>query len=236
MKPKVKPGTFLFLCFIVGLVLIPLMVALMFVAGLVSDQFFPGNSPRALEGIYGLLGTAIFGLLAGFSIGLLQFLLVKRCLRLDLSGWRRISALGGLLGAIVAWSFASFASHYELWLTMRIPPHISVTLEAALPMLFGLGLFASVQALVLRRQVIGAWRWPFVPMAAIALLAVIQLADHAGARNWSYVPGPRFLLLGAAPIAALFSGIAMLRISRDIRSDKVKRGDSAHHFPAKRSA
>ena len=235
MKPRVKPGTFLFLCFIVGVFLIPLMVALMFVASLISDLFFAGNSPRDFEGIYGLLGSAIFGLLAGFFIGWLQFLLVRRFLRLDLPGWRRFSAIGGLLGAVVAWIFASYANHYELWLTMRIPPHINVTLEAALPMLFGLGLFASVQARVLRRQVSGARRWPLAPMAAIALLAVIQLADHAGARNWSYVPGPRFLLLGAAPIAALFSGIAMLRISRDIRSDKVKRGDSAHHFPAKRS-
>lgn len=236
MQPRFKPGTFLFLCFIVGFFLIPLMVALMFVASLISDQFFPGDSPRDLEGVYGLLVSAIFGLLAGFLIGLLQFVLVKRCRRLYLSGWRRFSALGGLLGAIVAWSFTSFANHYELWQTLRIPPHISVTLEAALPMLFGLSLFASIQALILRRHISGAWRWPLAPLAAIALLGLIQLADHAEARNWSYVPGPRFLLLGAAPIAALFSGIAMLQISRDIRSDKVKRGDSVHPFPAKRSA
>ncbi len=235
MKPRVKPGTFLLLCCIAGALLIPLLVALMAVAGLVLDPFIPGDMSRDLEGIYGLQVAAMFGLLAGLAIGQLQFFLVKRCLDLGLPRWRRISALGGLLGTIVAWSLASFANHYELWLNMRIPPHIKVTLEAALPMLIGLGVFASVQALVLRPQVSGAWRWPLAPIAAIALLAVFQLADHADARNWSYVPGPRFLLLGAAPISALFSGITMLRISRDIRSDKVKRGDSAHHFPAKRS-
>lgn len=236
MKPKVKPGTFLLLCFIAGALLMPILVALMAVAGLVLDQFIPGDLPRDLEGIYGLLGSAIFGLLAGYVIGLLQFVLVRRCLGLDLPGWRRSSALGGLLGSIVAWSLVSFANHNELWLTMRIPPNISVTLEAALPMLIGLGAFASVQALVLRRRVSGAWRWPLAPVAAIALLAVFQLADHAQARNWSYVPGPRFLLLGAAPIAALFSGIVMLRIGHDIRSAKVKREDRAQHFPAKRRA
>ena len=236
MNPKVKRGTFLFLCLIAGALLIPLLVALMAVAALVLDLFIPGDMPRDLEGLYGLLGSAIFGLLAGFAIGQLQFFLVKRCLRLGLPGWRMFSALGGVLGATVAWSVASFAYFQELWLTMRTPPHISVTLDVALPIMLGLGAFAGVQALVLRRRVNDAWRWLLAPKTAIGLLALIQRADHAQAQNWSYVPGPRFLLLGAAPIAALFSGIAMLRISRDIRSAKVKRDDRAHHVPAKRSA
>lgn len=73
MKPRVKPGTFLLLCCIAGALLIPLLVALMAVAGLVLDPFIPGDMPRDLEGIYGLQVAAMFGLLAGLAIGQLQF-------------------------------------------------------------------------------------------------------------------------------------------------------------------
>ena len=106
--------------------------------------------------LYMLLTLIVGGGLIGFFIGILQHRLMTHRLHLQLENWRRLSVIGGALGAPAAWVvleglFSTFGNNGR-FLGNEI-------LEGALPMVVFATVLSALQWVELRHHVRSAWLW-----------------------------------------------------------------------------
>jgi hypothetical protein len=226
MKVEIKPRRFLLYWFIAGAVVLPLsvVVSLRACAGFLDlVSRFADNSSYGASNGYNLFCAAVFGLVSGLNIGILQSIIVRRTLGLRLAGWWRVSTLGGLLAGVITWTIAEPYTLYELGRSFGLPWFALDYSVIALDALVFLSVLSFAQVSVLRKYSSGAWRWIAAHIGAISLTALFLLVLSTWqVRSSDYVTV--WVIFGLSPVTAAVTGVAMYRmLLPGLRNQKSKR-------------
>jgi len=212
MRAKIRPRAFGLLWFSAALLVLPLtaliciLLLLPVLRGLLGPYDFWRNNVA--------LACAVFGLTNGCCIGLLQQSILRYCFQIRLRGWWKISTVGGLVGALLAFTMWWPPNTWDFLLRFfHLPTDIEIALHYFEPVLFYLAVFSFAQAGYLRRYTSRVWRWlaaHLLPLGLAAALAV--LLQHYFNFGGLY-PDPMLFLM----LSVLAIGLATLRLMRRIR-------------------
>lgn len=227
-----RPRLFALLWVVAGLAIGPLTAVLTLFASFVLDLINPGLLIYSLETFSNGVAPqlALFALIGGFGVGILQQLIVKHCLRINLYGWWSVSALGGILAGALMWLLTGPLDYRRVlnalydwgfkWTELEM---VLLSLAFVLPL-------AGAQAIMLRQYGARGMDWiaahacPFLPLALYAVLPV-EFPE--------IVPELGFIFVFILPTMLLtaFTGIVMFRtVTRGRRMDKAKRKPHSRLF------
>ncbi len=230
MTKRPRPRLFALLWLVAGLGVVPMSLALLFVAtdGIRCAIEHISGAPNYdyWDKNFALL-MSLFGVICGFCVGILQQFIIARTWRLKLAGWWRATTVGGLLGSMLCWLLIEPLDLYHWLLSVNLTPSQYSVLHFSLPTLVLVVCLAAVQASWLRRHGSGAGSWLAAHALAILLLAfygffqtnLFSLHNSFTSTAW---------FLSHLVFLTVFTGVAMRRIvARDPWQHKAKRKNHA---------
>lgn len=225
---KVRPRLFALLWLVAGLGVVPLSIVV-FMAAMtgfrwVAEQLTGAPIYDYWDDNFALF-AALYGVISGCCVGILQQFIVARAWRVKLTGWWRASTLGGLLGGMVVWLLIELLD-YTGWLwSMNLTPTQYSTLHLSLPALLFVLCLAAAQASKLRLSAPGAGLWLAAHALAILLptlfaYSLIEAIDPLAMRD-DYIGASWFL--SHFVLLTIFTLFAMRRlVSRAAWQNKTK--------------
>lgn len=174
MNSPIRRGRFILAWLFAGIAVLPLSVALAFIAVSLSSELIPVL--RSSSNSYGtMLGLAILWAINGFCIGFLQKAVVKRYLNVGLGRWKAFSVLGALLAGFIVYPCLEGSCFPPQFYDNRIPAEFNLTLESSRIVLLYLTMFSIAQCLALSRIVSRSWRWIATHVGSVVIAALASL-------------------------------------------------------------
>lgn len=180
MNSPIRRGRFILAWFVAGIAVLPLSVAIWFGVVMAPSWLFYGrnNSSPSFIADELLLLLSIFWLANGFCIGLLQKVIVKRYLRVDLGRWQIFSVLGALLAGVIAYPCLEGGCFLFQFDDAGITPPIFMHIQSPVVVAIYLTVFSAVQCLALHRIAKGRWRWVAAHLGSLLLAVHVSMAAH----------------------------------------------------------
>lgn len=218
---NVRPGAapFMISWLVTGLVVAPLSVALSLTAIMTFQSALSGLTDTSAWDYWEDYIFLFFGiglLITGYCIGALQKTILRRHLGIEIQCMSLYSALGAALAGVIASHLPALLNHvhpverlvcclYDLRAAAQFTLHLAGFM----------GIFSATQVLLLRRYFPAVWRWVLAHLAGATCAGLVVLAGNM------VFPAPHdgdiLQLILAVLLAALFSGLAMLRLAREAR-------------------
>ena len=232
MRAQVRPGRFKLAWFVAGIAVLPLSVAVAFVTVIGADallRIFDESWYMALaDDLVSVM--AVFWLINGICIGVLQKAVVKRFLGVDLGRWTLYSALGALLAGVIAYPCLA-----DSCLLSQISGHgVSIelrrTIDSTTIMLVYLTVLSAVQCIGLHRRVSGSLRWVAAHLGSqlLAMLALVASLNLPGLSRFDEILG----VTVSALVVTVVTGIVMQRMCTSNRGAAEDRYDEWAYQPA----
>lgn len=217
MTHRIKSTRFWFSWIVASVLVYPLAIALFFLFSIawtpVAEILLPDAQfydpityySSSLFTVYQMLYLGFVGAIIGWSVGVLQKAVVRRHFRIELSYWRRVSTIGGLIAApVMLFTVNSVSSHLsENYTVIYQAGDMSFYqgLINILPMTVYVSVMSFVQLIILRKFVKHAWLWIGANAVAGFMFSMVVVGV--------YNPGFGDWLLAAIAQGAV-TGFAML--------------------------
>ena len=219
MNVRLSAVPFMISWLVTGLIAAPLSVALSLTAILTFQTALSGLTDTSAWGYwedYDFLFFGVFLLITGHCIGALQKTVLRRHLGVEIQRMSLYSALGATLAGVIASHLPALLDHvYQVERFACCVYDLRDAAQFTLPLAGSMGVFSATQALLLRCYFPAVWRWVLGHLAAATCAGLVVLAGNMA------FPAPHdgdtLQLILAVPLAALFTGLAMLRLAREAR-------------------
>lgn len=190
MKAQVRPGRFRLAWFVAGIAVVPLSVVAIALFGMAIDALNLRIASSFFPDVW-MPFLALFWVVNGCCIGILQKAIVKRYLRVDLGRWTVYTALGAMLAGLVAYPCLDGACLTAQYYELRPYSYVISTVEISIIVLVYLTVLSAAQCLALNHHANKTWQWVAAHVGSLSLAALALVAAQ--------------ILLGAVYLDALLT-------------------------------